>query len=80
MGRGATIKRTDTEAIQSKGPAESGEGRQLRKRVQKIYKSRLPQREDKDDHEESRRRGYTNRECRRVRRRATIKRADTEAI
>ena len=44
-----------------------------------VYKSRVPHREEKEDNKESGYRGYTNQVYRRGRRRATIKRADTEA-
>ena len=41
-----------------------------------LCKSWVPQREEKNDNNESRNRGYTNQGCRKARRRATIKRAE----
>ena len=46
--------------------------------MKRLYKSRVPQRKEKNDNEETRHRLYKSR-ARRGKRRATMKRADTEA-
>ena len=52
------MKIADTKAIQIKGTAEGGEGRQSKEQIRRLYKSRAPQREETGNKKESGRRGY----------------------
>ena len=73
--RPATIQRAETERVQIKRPREGAEGQQSRDRKQRLYTSKVPQREEKSDNKESgNNRSYTDQGYPRWRRRATLKR------
>ena len=78
--RRATIERADTEAIQIKGQQEQEKGDNKVSGCQRLYKSKSMHREENGDNKESTYQRLFRSSAHRGRRRATIKRADTEAI
>ena len=74
------MKRVDTEAIQVKGTEDGEDRRQSREWIQRLYESRVPQRDEKRGNKESGCGGCRSQGYNRGRKQATIKRVDTEAI